>query len=177
VVHAQQAEVFTRHTFLHEPGQERPAVVLVGQERVQRVPVGVDGGVTHGPVIIGEVARLDGRGGAAADGLFERPVGILDVEGNVPHTVAMALHVFGRRVLGRQRGGQDEPDLALGEQVGRLIAEAGLEARVGSLREPVRLPVEVRGLPGVADPELHVVDALEPQRILVHEEPPRSKVA
>src|ERR687897_311203 len=46
------------------------------------------------------------------------------------------------------------------------VAHAGLEARVGDLLEPEGLAVEVRGLGGVADPELDVVDAVERHEVL-----------
>jgi hypothetical protein len=128
----------------------------------------VDGGVAHGPVSVGKVVRLDGHGGAAPDGFLEGAVGVLHVKRDVAHAVAVALDVLGSRVLRRERRGQHEADLALAEEVGRPVAQARLEAGVGCLREAVRLAVEVRGLPGIADPEFHVVDALEPERVRVH---------
>jgi hypothetical protein len=75
--------------------------------------------------------------------------------------VAVAGVVLRDLVVGRQRAGEDEPDAALLEDVRGAVAQAGLEPRVGDLLEAEGARVVVRGLLGVADPQLDVVDAVK----------------
>ena len=62
-------------------------------------------------------------------------------------------------MVGRQRRGQHERDVALAQDVAGLVLDLGLQARVGDHVEAEGVAVEVRRLPGVADEEPHVVDA------------------
>ena len=69
-------------------------------------------------------------------------------------------------VVGRQRAGEHDPDPALLEHVRGAVADAGHEAGVGDLLEAERVDVEVRGLKGVADVELDVVDAVQRHEVV-----------
>ena len=67
-------------------------------------------------------------------------------------------------MVGPERRGEDERDVALAEHVARLVPHAGLEAGIGDDVEAEGVAVEVRRLPGVAHEEADVVDALERNR-------------
>ena len=64
-------------------------------------------------------------------------------------------------VAALERAGEHEPDPALLEHVRDAVAPAGLEARVGGLREPERVHEVERRLRGVPHVQLHVVDAVD----------------
>ena len=66
---------------------------------------------------------------------------------------------------GRQRRREHEPDVVLDHDVARPVADLGLEAAERDRREAPQRAVVGRGLAGVADPELDVVDALERQEV------------
>ena len=91
VVDPQQAEVFTGPRSLDEAGQERPVVRVVRDERVDGVAVRPDRRMANRAVVIGQSAGFDRDRRAPADGLGERQVGIVDVEGDVAHAIAVAL--------------------------------------------------------------------------------------
>ena len=73
--------------------------------------------------------------------------------------------VLGDLAVGRQRRGEHEPDVVLDHDVARPVADLGLEAAERDRREAPQRAVVGRGLAGVADPELDVVDALERQEV------------
>ena len=75
--------------------------------------------------------------------------------------VAVETQVVGHLALRLQRRGEHEAHLALLEDVARPIADARLRPRIRDDVEAERLAVVVRGLARVADPQLHVVGALE----------------
>ena len=74
--------------------------------------------------------------------------------------------MLGDRVAAAQRSGQHEADLALLHHVRGAVALAGLRTGIGHQRHAERGAVEVRGLAGIADVELHVVGALQRKKIL-----------
>ena len=78
----------------------------------------------------------------------------------------MLVLVGGDRGVGAQRAREDEADAALAQDVGDVIARAGLQAGVGDLVKAEGLAVVEGGLLGVPDVELHMVDAVEGHRIL-----------
>jgi hypothetical protein len=119
-------------------------------------------------VLVALVVRLDGRRGAALHRLFERAVRIVHLERDVADAVAVQFQVVRRGVIRNQRRREDEPGAALPHHVGGHVTAAGLEARVRELREAEGVAVEVGRLPGVADPELHMVDLAQFERIVLH---------
>ncbi len=58
-------------------------------------------GAADAAVRVDLVVRLDGRPGAALHRFFERRVGVVDLERDVAHAVAVQLEVVGRRMVGR----------------------------------------------------------------------------
>jgi len=58
-----------------------------------------------------------------------------------------------------QRGREDQPDVALGDHVGRAVGQPGLGPGVGQRPEAERGDVTLRGLFGVPAPQLEVVEA------------------
>ena len=147
-------------------GEERAGVVLALDERVQRLAVGGDRAHADGAVLVGLLPRLAHAGGAALDGGVVGVGGVGHGQGDHSRAVAVGGVVLGDLVAGRQRAGEDEADAALLQDVRRAVAQPGLEAGVGDLPEAERAGVEVRGLPGVADPQLDVVDAVERHEVL-----------
>jgi hypothetical protein len=73
--------------------------------------------------------------------------------------------VLAREMIGIERRGDDEAHLLLRQHIRGKLPVAGLQPRIRELREPKRLAVEKRRLLRVPDPELDMVDALQPQRI------------
>jgi hypothetical protein len=158
-----------------EDGHEQLAVRLleVGQgvdpraadEGVDRAAVGLDRGDGDGPLVVAERAGLLGGLGAVGDGALPRLLGVEDGERDVLDAVAVELDLLGGGVVLGERGGEQEADVALGEQVVGLVARAGGE--VGDLGdvEPEGVGVEVGGLLGVADVEADVVDVDERKRV------------
>ena len=73
--------------------------------------------------------------------------------------------VLGDLGVGAERGGEDEADFALLEDVGGAVAKAGLGAGVGDELHAEGGAVEVGGLAGVADVELDVVGAVEGEEV------------
>ena len=72
-------------------------------------------------------------------------------------------HVLGNGMIRRQRGGQDEADLALLQHVGGAVARARLRTAVGRQPHAQGGAVEVGRLLGVAHLELDVVGAVQRQ--------------
>ena len=68
---------------------------------------------------------------------------------------------LGVGMVGPERRGQHERDLALAEHVARLVPHAGLEPGVGDHVEAERVAIEVRRLPRIAHEHPHVVDPPE----------------
>ena len=132
------------------------------------MPVGGNGRVADRAVLVGPVGRRAHRLGPARHGLREGGVGIVDVEAmsRTPSPWSRMWSLIGSSgPVGRR---QHEAGLALLQGVGRGVAPAGFEARVRELGEAERLPVVVGRLLRVAHPELDVVDALQPERIVCH---------
>ena len=125
----------------------------------------MDGGAADAAEVVADVVRLDGRLGAAAHGLVEGEVGVVDEERDVDDAVAVSADVLGGGMVVAQRRGDDEADLPLPQHVRGGVAVAGLEAGVGELRKAEGLAVEKSGLLGVARPQLDVVDPLEPEGV------------
>src|SRR5439155_13045604 len=80
---------------------------------------------------------------------------------DVLHAVAVREHVLRDRALGPHGAGEDDPGLALLQDVGGAVADLGLRARVGGDVEAERLGVVEGGLPRVPHVVLDVVDAHE----------------
>ena len=72
--------------------------------------------------------------------------------------------MVGDGALGGERRGEHQPDVALLEHVGGAVAHPRLRPRVGHDVEAEGAAVEVRGLAGVAHPELDVVGAEQDRR-------------
>src|SRR6266540_1270968 len=147
-------------------GQERPLVGGAVDQRVDGVAVGGDRGPADDAVVVLVVGRLGRPAGAA---LHRRPVGDHGVrhgEGDVVDPVAVPGDVGGDLRVGAQRGGEHEPDGSLFQHPGGPVAHARLRAGVGDRGEPEPGPVEVGRLPGVAHPQLDVVDAEQSERVV-----------
>ena len=91
---------------------------------------------------------------------------VIDGERDVVHPVPVLRHVLRDLAVGRERRGEHEADVVLDHHEAGPIAHAGLEPGVRHRREAPQRAVVVRGLLGVADPELDVVDAVERQEVL-----------
>ena len=142
-------------------GLERARVVAPVDEGVDRVAVGGDGGELDRAELILEGARLEGPSGAALHGLPVRLGRIGHRERDVLDAVTVAAAVPRDVVVLAQRRRQHEADASLLEHVRGSVAYPGLRACVGSAGESQCLLVEVRGLLGVADPQLDVVPPVE----------------
>ena len=146
--------------------QERAAVAGAVDEAVDRLAVGRDVGHADLAVVVLERLRRRDALGAAGGGLAVGDVDVGDRQRDDLHAVAVAAVVLGDRVVRPQPAGDDDPHAALLEHVRGAVARAGLEAGVRDLVEAEGGAQEVRGLGGVPDPHLDVVDAEQRHRVV-----------
>ena len=145
-----------------EPRRKRPYVIVALDKLDERVAIERE----WPPCAARPSRRCDSSGwhrrlGAARRRLAERRCRVGHLQRDDADTVAMPSDEFCRGVIGTERAGEHEPDVALLEHVGGHVAGAGFEA---SIRGPVEAEtrfVEDRRLPGVADEELEVIDAFD----------------
>ncbi len=166
VVNAKDSDVVAGNVGADEAGEKWSGVILVGDERVNRVAVGVDGGAADFSVLVGEVVRLLGGCGAALDGLGEGQIGVFDLQADIAHTVAVAADMLAGSALGVQGRGQKDVGLALAQKIRSGLAVSGLQSTVGHLRKAEGVAIIKRRLAGVADIELDVMDSLQLKWIL-----------
>ena len=80
---------------------------------MNRVTVGGNRGVADRAVLVGPIGRRAHRFGPACNGLREGGIGILDVEADVAHAVAVEADVVVDRIVGAVGRRQDDAGLAL----------------------------------------------------------------
>ena len=113
----------------------RTAVAQTVDERVHRLAVGGHLGQFEVAVLVtldprlAHAARPAGEGGRIGSG------GIVDEPGEIVNAVAVAAHVIGDRRVGRQGAGHDPADVALFEDVARLVAPPGLRTGIAGAAE------------------------------------------
>ena len=122
--------------------------------------VAIDAEVTT-PCSSSDAARLGHAARPARRRRLVRGGRVLDPQRDGADAVAMEAEMIGDVALGLQRRGEHQANLALLEDVAGPVANAGLGAGIGDDVETEGLAVVVRGLARVADPQLHVVGALE----------------
>jgi hypothetical protein len=71
-----------------------------------------------------------------------------------------------RLMFGHQGARQDEADESLLHHIGGCLARARLQPPISGVHEPETVRVEKRGLAGVADIELEMIDAFDRAEIL-----------
>jgi hypothetical protein len=150
-----------------EAGEEGSVVAVALDEGVQCVAVSPDRGNVDRAMLVAELLGLGDADGAASGGLA---IGVLDArhaEGDHAYPVAVLVLMGGDRGIGVQRAGQHEADAPLLQDVGDLVARAGLQAAVGDAPEAERVRVVVRGLQRVAHVELNVVNAVERHVVVI----------
>lgn len=127
---------------------------------------GLDAGHGDGTVFVFEDAGLIGGLRAVADGFFPGFFCVEDGEGDVFDAVAVHRNFHVGGVFCGEATGEDEADVALCEEVVSRVTDACGE--VGDLLdlEAEAVCVEERGLLGVADVELDVVDVDEVERVV-----------
>src|SRR6187200_1273465 len=96
---------------------------------------------------------------------MERFVSIVDMKGDVPHSVAMLTKMLRKKPAVRDGGTQHNLSLTLFKRVARNVAAPRLEAGICELSESETVPVIEGRLLRVADPKLHVMNASDFQRI------------
>ena len=84
--------------------QEGAVVVIVRDERVQRVAVGVDSGVPHRSVLVAERLRLACHLRAALYGGGEAGIRVANVERDVAHAVAVPCQMRGHAIVAAEWG-------------------------------------------------------------------------
>lgn len=99
--------------------------------------------------------------GSRADNLLKDLLGVRHPEGHIFHAIAVQRDMLRDRMVAVDRRGEDQPNVALLHNVGDPIADAGFWSGVGREREAKRAAIKVRGLLGVADVKLDIVDALQ----------------
>ena len=153
--------------YRHEAGQEGAAIVPSLHERVDRIAVNGDGGDAHFALLVAQGLRLAHAPGAAAGGLAVSRFRVVHPKRDVPHAIAVQPHMFCNRMLGGERSGEHQPDLALLQQPRCTIARARLRPAICGQPHPERRSIEVSRLLGVAHVELHVVSAIQRQKVLL----------
>src|SRR5262249_48536014 len=108
----------------------RACVVLSVHERVDDVPVGPDRGELDSAELVLHPVRLRGAAGPALNGLAIRLLGTRDTQPDAVRTVAVSPGEAGDFAVFAQPARQDEPDVALLEDVRGAVADTGLGPRV-----------------------------------------------
>ena len=125
----------------------------------------IDGLAERAVLAAVELGRGEGRDRAARRRLAPGGFDVVDRERDVVDAVAVLADVLGDLAVRGQRRGEHEPDVVLDHDVARPVADLGLEAAERDRGEAPQRAVVGRGLAGVADPELDVVDAVERQEV------------
>jgi hypothetical protein len=146
-------------------GKEGAGVVGAVDEGVDGIAIGGDAGGGDAAVVVGMLCWLLDAAGSAAGGFEPCLAGVVDPEGYGADAVAVGVDVAGDVRVGAQGCGEDEPDLALLEDIRGAVTMASLWASIGDERHPERGPVEVGRLTGVAYVELDVVGAFEGEEV------------
>ncbi len=92
--------------------------------------------------------------------------GIRHAERDRLHPIAVALVVLGDPILAGQGPGEHKADAPLLEDVGDVVAGAGLQPSVGGLSEAKRVRVVVGRLGGVPHEQLEMVDAVDRHHVV-----------
>ena len=82
------------------------------------------------------------------------------------HAIPVQLHMLGDRRIRLQRRRQHETDLILLHHIGGAVARAGLRPAIRDQLHPERRAVVIRRLARVPHVKLHIVRAVERQKIL-----------
>ena len=152
---------------LAEARREDAVVVAPIDERVDDLAVRVDRAPSERAVLVGSGFRVfEVRPRASRRGLAPGASDVVDGEGDVVHAVAVAADVVGDLAIRRERGREDERDVVAPHHVAGAVPDPGLQAGERDRGEAPQRAVVRRRLAGIADPELHVVDALERQEVL-----------
>src|SRR5208282_1039066 len=171
VVDAQNATIVPGEWRCHEPWQKRPFVILIRDQRVDRIAISADRGPANGAMFIPHVMRFLGWLRPAPEGFGKRLIRVIHFQCDITYAIAMLADVIRGQVVGRQRCSQDEVRLALTHRIRSALALAGLQSAVSDLGKAESFAVKVSRLPGVADKEFDVMNAFQPEWIL-HRIPP-----
>ncbi len=148
--------------------QEGAGVGRPLDQGVAGLAVGGDGGGDDLAGLVLGQRGLGQRGGAALDGGAEGALGVGHAQRDVDDAVAVPGDVLAERGA-RDDGALDDEAGAAGLQhVRGRLAVPGLGAAVGGDPHAEGGRVPVRGLPGVADGEVQVVDGLDREGIRGH---------
>src|ERR1035441_10376042 len=137
----------------------------LGDQRVDRVAIGVHRGAANGAVFILDVMRFLGRQRSATDRFGKCLVRVVDFQRNIAHAIAMLSDMLRRKVVRRHGRRQNKVRLALTERIRSSLTLAGFQSTVSNLRKAEPLAIEVGRLPRVAHPEFDVVYAFQLERI------------
>ncbi len=129
-------------------------VVAAIDEGVLGLAVGADRSEAEGAVLVGEFVRFAHRRGTAGDRSLVRGGGIVDDEGEVLGAISVLANMGPDGRIGGEPGGDDQPDVALLEQVRGDVVAARFGAGVGGDLEPERGGEEPGHRTGVTDVEL-----------------------
>jgi hypothetical protein len=149
-----------------ESGKERALVVPALHQRMDRLAVGTDGSDHDLAGVIANDPRLLLRNCSALDGGGIRVARIVHPECIVLHAIAVLVNVLRDRRLRTQCRRQNEPDLALLEEITRPVSHAGLGPTVGDELKAERAAIEMTRLLRVADVELDIVGSVDRKRVV-----------
>src|SRR4029077_6441386 len=97
---------------------------------------------------------------------LKRLVRVVHFQCDIPHAIAMLSDVIRGQIVRRHGSSQYEVRLALTQRIRSSLPLARFQSAVSNLRKAESLAIEVGCLPGIADPELDVVNALKLEWIL-----------
>lgn len=149
MVDAGEADVFTRQEGRFIAGQERAGVVAGGDETMDHLAIGADGGAPDAAVRVPQLVRQDGGNGAALQGLAVHRLDIVHFEADVFHSVAVQQKKQLTRVVVPKRRGEHQPDTALLQYVGGAVGMAGFRSEIGDLIKPQDLAIEKGRFPPI----------------------------
>ena len=116
-------------------------------------------------MLVRDDVRLLHADRAAAGGFIPCLARVINPQGDHANPVSVQMNVLGNGMLAAQRSGEHEANLALLHHIRGAIALAGFRSRVGHQPHAKGGPIKIRRLARVAHVKLHVVGAIQGQKI------------
>lgn len=148
--------------------QEDSSVIFAFDERLNRVAVQCNVGDDNFAVGVSAAVDFSNCFCAALHRCGQSLASVVDAEGNCFYAIAVAAEFLGCAELRPKRGGENEADFALLEDITYEIARTGFWTLVGDKGKAKGGAIKMSGLLRVADIELKVVDALKRKEVGVH---------
>ncbi len=140
-------------------------VIFALDKEMNHIAVGVNAAHDQLAVIVLQRRWLQKTLAAALGRFVPGRSRVLHFQRDRLYAVAVFGNVIGNRIICPQRGGKNEGELVLSNDVARSIFRSRFRSRIGEALKTERCLVKMRRLLGIADIELDVIGALERKKI------------